>query len=270
MLTPRVLFLPSTPTLLIDERRGTFTDMLAAFAEQARRFEDDEAEAIAIVTSRWIGTGLFHADDSRRHTSLIDLPGFGVEPRYDCPGEPALARALVERGRRAGLAVAPARRGADTGVTVPLQLLTSGSRLPVVPISLSDAPAVAHRRWGAALRDALETWSTRVAFVVTGPLTFSEHDFNLRREVAEDRDLDARALDALKGKWRGLGGSRLPAKSHPEANWTHLEVLRGFLGADVAGRVCAYEALPGIGAALAEFPLETGVAAPGATQPPAS
>ena len=83
MLTPRVLFLPSTPTLLIDERRGTFTDMLAAFAEQARRFEDDEAEAIAIVTSRWIGTGLFHADDSRRHTSLIDLPGFGVRLRAD-------------------------------------------------------------------------------------------------------------------------------------------------------------------------------------------
>ncbi len=266
MLTPRVLLLPSTPTLLIDERRGTFTDMLAAYAEQARRFEEEAAEAIAIVTSRWIGTGLFHADDSRRHTSLIDLPGFGVEPRYDCAGEPSLARALVGRGRRAGLAVSPARRGADTGVSIPLQLLTGGNRLPVVPISVSDARADEHRRWGAALREALEAWSARVAFVVSGPLTFSEHDFNLRREVAEDRDLDARALDALgKGRWNGIAG-KTPAKSHPEANWMHLEVLRGFLGADLAGRVCAYEALPGIGSALAEFTIEEATPAP----PPAS
>jgi len=269
MLTPRVLLLPSTPTLLIDERRGTLTDMLAAYGEQARRFEEEDAEAIAIVTSRWIGTGLFHADDARRHTSLIDLPGFGVEPRYDCPGEPALARALVERGRRAGLAVAPARRGADTGVSVPLQLLAGGSRLPVVPISLSDARGEDHRRWGAALRDALEAWSARVAFVVSGPLTFSEHDFNLRREVAEDRDLDARALDALaKGEWSGLTRKHPAAKSHPEANWMHLEVLRGFLGGDLAGRVCAYEALPGIGAALAEFTIEA--AAPAPPPPPGS
>lgn len=262
MLTPRVLLLPSAPTLLIDERRGTLTDMLAAFADQARRFEEDAPEAIVIVTSRWVGTGLFHADDAKRHASVIDLPGFGVEPRYDCPGEPALARAIVERGLRAGLPSAPARRGADTGVSVPLQLLTGGSRVPVVPVSLADRGAGDHRRWGACLRDALDAWSARVTFVVSGTLTFSEHDFNLRREIPADRDLDARALDALKqGKWSALEG-KPAAKSHPEAGWRHLEVLRGFLGESRGGRVLAYEALPGIGAALAEFPLEATAAAP--------
>jgi len=273
MLTRRVLLAPSTPTLLIDERRGDFTDMLAAFAEQSRLFEEDAPDAVVVVTSRWIGTGLFHVDDAKRHTSLIDLPGFGVEPRYDCAGDPALARTLVRAGRRAKLPVAVARRGADTGVSVPLHLLTGGNRLPVVPVSLSDVPGDAHRRWGAVLRDALEASETRVAFVVSGPLTFSEHDFNLKREIAEDRDLDARALDALKhGAWDGLGetGARPAPRAHPEAGWRHLEVLRGFLGTDATGRVCAYEALPGIGAALAEFGIAAPVGAPNTSEPPAS
>ena len=262
MLLPRVLLLPSTPTLLIDERRGTFTDMLAAFADQARRFEEDTPEAIVIVTSRWLGGGLFYVDDAKRHTSVIDLPGFGVEPRYDCPGEPALARAIVKQGRRAGLPSAVAHRGADTGVSVPLQLLTGGNRVPVVPVSLADLGPTEHRRWGASLRETLDAWSARVAFVVSGTLTFSEHDFNLRREIPADRDLDARALDALKdGKWSAIEG-KPAAKSHPDAGWRHLEVLRGFLGDHRGGRVLAYEALPGIGAALAEFTLETAAAAP--------
>ena len=145
MLLPRVLLLPSTPTLLIDERRGTLTDMLAAFADQARRFDEDIPEAIVIVTSRWLGGGLFHADDSKRHTSVIDLPGFGVEPRYDGPGEPALARAIVKQGRCAGLPSAVAHRGADTGVSVSSRTSRhTGTRVRVA----------ARRAWAARSRNS--------------------------------------------------------------------------------------------------------------------
>ncbi len=256
MLTSRALLVPSVPTLLIDERRGTPTAMLAAFAEQAARLAGDVPDAIVVVTSRWISAGAFQVDDAPRHESLIDLPGFGVEPRYDGAGAPPLARALLDEARRTRVRAASARRGADTGVSVPLHFLAGSRRARVVPVSVAGAPREAHRAWGACLRRALEAWKARAAFVVSGAITFSEHEFNLRRETPEARALEERALEAMRsGAWDGLAALEGPHPEHvrPEAGLLHLEVLRGFLGGDAAGRVCAYETLPGIGAALVEF-----------------
>jgi aromatic ring-opening dioxygenase catalytic subunit (LigB family) len=258
MLTAHTLLVPSTPTLLIDERRGTATPMLAAFAEQAGRLATESPDAFVVVTSRWRSAGAFLVDAGRAHTSRIDQPGFGVEPRYDCPGEPALAQAILDEATRARVRAAAGRRGADTGVTVPMHLLAGGRRVPVVPVSVSDASAEAHREWGACLRRSLASWKTRVAFLVSGAITYDQHSFNLKREIAEDRDLDAVALAAFQsGEWERIAAlvRKHPARSHPEVGWKHLEVRRGFLLGDAAGRVREYETLPGIGAALAEFEL---------------
>ena len=74
MLIPRALLVPSSPTLLIDERRGDSTVMLTALVEQAARFEADQPEVIVVVTSRWTSGAAFQVDDAKRHTSLIDMP----------------------------------------------------------------------------------------------------------------------------------------------------------------------------------------------------
>lgn len=265
MLTSRALLVPSVPTLLIDERRGTSTPMLAAFAEQAARLADDSPDAIVVVTSRWISPGAFQVDDSPRHQSLIDLPGFGVEPRYDCMGESTLARAILDEARRTRVRAAAARRGADTGVTVPLHFLAGTRHRRVVPVSVASATRDDHRAWGSCLRRALAAWKGRAAFVVSGAITFSEHEFNLKRETPEARQLEERALEAMRtGEWDGLAAleDRAVERVQPEAGLLHLEVLRGFLHGDAAGRVCAYETLPGIGAALVEFMIEASVEVP--------
>jgi hypothetical protein len=49
-------------------------------------------------------------------------------------------------------------------------------------------------------------------------------------------------------------------RAHPEVELRHLEILRGFLGADVIGQVRSYESAPGVGAALVEFELEEAIA----------
>lgn len=264
MLTSRALLVPSLPTLLIDEQRGTPTEMLAALAAEAAELEAERPEAFVVVSSRWISAGAFHADDAREHRSLIDLPGFGVEPRYDCSGAPALAHAIVEQARRAGLRASAARRGVDTGASVPLHFLARTRRASVVPASLSSATSDEHRRWGACLRKALAAWKTRVAFVVSGGLTFNPHEFNLKRGNPQTRELDERVLEALRrGDW-----GQLPALEHDrdertpaEAGWRHLEVLRGFLSRDLTGEVRAYESLPGFGAALIRFEIAAEVIA---------
>ena len=259
MLTSRALLLPSVPTMLIDEQRGDFTEMIEAVTAAGERLASEKPDALVALSARWVSTGPFHADDAREHRSVIDLPGFGVEPRYDCPGLPELARALVKDATRAGVRAACAQRGTDTALSVPLHFLVRGRRLPVVPLSLADAPRAMHRAWGESIRHTLEKRPERLAFVAGGALAFNLHAFNLRRDLDEARELDERVLESLRtGKWSALAELDPPLleKAQPEAELRHLEVLRGFLLGDVRGRVLEHETSPGLGTALVEFPLD--------------
>ncbi len=273
MLTARVLLAPSISTLLMDQHRGHRTEMLEAYAVAARRLEIEAPSAIVALSARWEAPGPFLADAGRRHTTLTDYHGFGVEVRYDCHGAPALARAIVESARAAGVRAAITARGVDSGVSVPLHFLASRRLYPVVPVSLSRSTAAGHRAWGAALRRTLDAWPERVAFVVGGMLSHNVHAWNLKRETPEAQSFDGRVLEHLKaGRWDELGGlePRLREKALPEANLMHLEVLRGFLGGDLGGTLQCYEPGPGVGAALVEFLVGEPAAPPVTTEPAAA
>ena len=268
MLISRALLVPHLPTLLVDEHRGHQTPMLEALRELAERLQAERPEIIVVVSARWDSDGPFHVDVGRRHGTLTDYPGFGVEVRYDCPGHPALARALVEAGQKAGVHVGESKRGVDSGVTVPLHFLMPRRHVPVVPLSLARRPASECRAWGAVIQRVLAARPERVAFVVGGLLSHATHDWNLRRDVPEARDFDEHALRALRnGAWDDLraGDPLMVERAQPEAGLRHLELLRGFLAADVPGQVRCYEAAPGVGAALVEFevPGAVGAAAEG-------
>jgi len=256
VLTSRALLVPILPTLLVDEHRHHRTEMLAALAEHSRRLRAEEPAAVVALSARWISEGPFLVDASRRHRTLTDDPGFGVEVRYDCPGHPGLAKALVEAGARAGARVAFASRGVDSGVTVPLHFLLPSRAVPVVPLSLAQRTPAECRAWGTALRRALESRAERIAFVVGGLLSHNRHAWNLGRDVPESRAFDGRMLAALReGAWESLR-HREPGdeeRAQPQSGLRHLEVLRGFLDRDVAGEVACYEASTGVGAALIEF-----------------
>lgn len=259
MLTSRALLAPSVPTLLIDEQRGDFTEMIEALTEAADALAAEQPAAIVALSARWRSPGPFHADASARHRTIIDLPGWGVEPRYDCVGHPALARAILDCAVKRGVRAGASRHGADTGVSIPLHFLAREKRAPIVPVSLSaEGSREEHRAWGEAIRTALHDWPDPVAFVVGGALTFNEHAFNLRRDMAESLEVDEAILRALtSGAWGELAklDPKMREKARPEADLLHLEVLRGFLYVDSPGRLLAYETSPGIGTALVEFPL---------------
>jgi len=256
MLTSYALLAPVLPTLLVDEHRRHFTEMLTALGEASQRLYAETPAAIVVLSARWNAPGPFRVDAGRRHTTITDYADLGVEARHDCPGNPALARALVEAGMRDGVHVAAATRGVDSGVTVPMHFLTPRPRLPVVPLSLPPRAAAECRAWGGSIRRALAAWPERAAFVVGGGLSRNEHAWNLKRDVPEARAFDEWALGALqRGAWSEVSARdpALSAKAQPEAGLLHLEVLRGFLGDDVRGTLLCYESGPGVGAALMEF-----------------
>jgi aromatic ring-opening dioxygenase catalytic subunit (LigB family) len=258
MLTSRVFLVPHLVTLLLDEHRGHSTEMLGALAEAGAAFRAEGPEIIVALSARWEVEGPFLVGAAPRHRTITDYSGFGVEVRYDCPGHPALARALVEAGLRAGLRVATTDHGVDSGVSVPLHFLHPSGNVPVVPLSLAPFEAAECRRWGGVIRRVVASRAERVAFVVGGMLSNDEHAWSLKRDVPEAGEFDAATLELLKtGRWSELppGDGARAVRAKPQANLRHLEVLRGFLGADVSGTVRCYESAPGVGAALVEFDL---------------
>lgn len=259
MLTSHAYLLPSVPTMLIDEQRGDVTEMIEALSASGERLAAEKPDAIVALSPRWVSPGPFAVDDSRQLRSVIDLPGFGVEPRYDCAGDPALARLLVDQVNKTGVRATVSRRGIDSSAAIPLHFFARARWAPVVPVSIGEGTREEHRAWGAALRHALTAWEGKAAFVVGGALSWSVHDFNLRREVPDGLDLDQRVLSILRrGDWSELEEAVETAgkRAAPEAQLLHLEVLRGFLMLEhVPGDVLEYETSPGISTVLVEYPL---------------
>ncbi|MBK7366944.1 MAG: hypothetical protein IPJ04_03290 [Candidatus Eisenbacteria bacterium] len=168
MLTTRAYFLPAVPTMLIDEQRGDVTEMIEALVASGERLAAEDPDVIVALSPRWVSPGPFGVDDAREHRSMVDLPTFGVEPRYDCPGHQLLARAIVEFANKAGVRSAIARHGADSAVSIPLHFFARGRRMPVVPVSIGEGSREEHRAWGTAIRYALQAWQGKSAFVVGG------------------------------------------------------------------------------------------------------
>src|SRR5262252_10320890 len=256
MLTSRALLVPHLPTLVVDQHRRHQTPMLDALRREAERLAEEKPAALVVLSARWISPGPFQVDAGRRHRTLTDYAGFGVEVRYDCDGHPSLARALVDAGARAHVRVGPAERGVDSGATVPLHFLVPTKTLPVVPLSVALRPSAECRAWGEVIRRVIAARPEPIALVVGGLLSNDAHSWGLRREVPEARTLDDHALKALaSGAWDRLAplDPQVVERAHPEAGLRHLEILRGALGRDAPGQVLCYEPAPGIGAALVAF-----------------
>jgi hypothetical protein len=79
--------------------------MLDALAQSGAWLAAESPDAVVALSARWLSDGPFLVDIGKRHRTLTDYSGFGVEVRYDCAGLPALARALVDEGTRLDIRV---------------------------------------------------------------------------------------------------------------------------------------------------------------------
>jgi aromatic ring-opening dioxygenase catalytic subunit (LigB family) len=258
MLISHTLLVPHLPTLMIDDQRGHHAGMVGALRAASERLFEEMPAALVVMSARWGTPGPFMVDAAAQHDLPVASGGFNVGGRYRGPGQPALAKALVSAGTREGLRVVALTRRMDTGIAVPMHFLVPSRDLPVVPLSIVNQTPEECRRWGLAIRHALAAWPERVAFIVSGLLTFNLHAWTLRRELPEGLDFDQRTIEALElGHWDALAryDEKTLERIRPEAGLRHLEVLRGFLGEDVKGTLRCYESSPGVGAALIEFPV---------------
>ncbi|MBO0906484.1 DODA-type extradiol aromatic ring-opening family dioxygenase [Jiella sonneratiae] len=112
--------------------------------------------AIVVASAHFEATGRVLVTGDAAPETIHDFGGFAPElyaMRYGAPGDPALAAAIVEALRAAGLAAAAAGgRGFDHGAWVPLALAYPEATIPVVEVSVHPAADAAyHLRLGRAL-----------------------------------------------------------------------------------------------------------------------
>jgi 4,5-DOPA dioxygenase extradiol len=127
-----------------------------AYAQYLKRLgEGLTPEAIVVFSAHWTARGQW-VNGAERPPLLYDFSGFpdalyGLD--YPAPGDPALARRIVERLEVAGVEVrTEAERGWDHGVWVLLRLMFPAANIPVVEMSVDPRLSPAQQyATGAAL-----------------------------------------------------------------------------------------------------------------------
>ncbi len=169
------LYAPNAPNLIAPEvfgNAGRETVAALRALDLRNRFRPD---TILVASPHWISRGPFLVQASVRPKQIYDFGGFPrklSEVRYAPPGDPELARILVEESKRRHLDVeATADWGLDHGAWATLMNLVPEADIPVVALSIAPLPAEEHLAWGEAIGAAAAKSEKRIAFVSTGSIT---------------------------------------------------------------------------------------------------
>ncbi len=199
------LFAPNAPNLIDPQAFGGVghdtVRALRALDVPARIRPD----AILVATPHWVTPG-FLVQASPRPRQIYDFSGFPrslYAVKYEPPGDPVLARALVDEGRRHHLDVeATTDHGLDHGAWAPLLHISPGAKVPLVPLSVTYLPPEDHMAWGEAIAAALAKTDKRVAFVSTGSITHRLDRFGMSQteEWLEGAEIEKEMVELLLAK----------------------------------------------------------------------
>jgi len=150
MSFPALFVSHGAPTVALED--DDYTQALEAWAR-----DQPAPRAAVVVSAHWEARGPVRVNVAAHPPLIYDFSGFPpplYRLTYDAPGDPALAREVLEMLKAAGLDPASeGERGWDHGVWVPLRRLFPAADVPVVEVSLPvpRTPALV-MRIGEALR----------------------------------------------------------------------------------------------------------------------
>ena len=184
---------------------------LGATAEMRRRLEAARPDVLVMFSNdhllNWPMNNMpeYTVGIAAEHTGPADWfdEWLGME-KYRVPGEPGLARFIVNEGARRGLALAHlgAEMQFDDGISVPTHYLNPDARFRLIPVTMNctvpPIPRPERAYWvGVVLREVIRAYPAplRVAVVATGGLS---HEPGGPRYFWVDEEFDRWFLDLLK------------------------------------------------------------------------
>ena len=211
-------------------------------------------DVIVLASTHWMPRDGFFIDDGAAHEDGCDRSYKGVEPQlFSFPGDPELAGLTAFLAGEVDLPVRRLHRVAqEHAVWVPIHLICGEANIPVVPCSIWwRGPREAHRRFGEVIAEAVRRLGRKALFVASGGLSHT-FDFSQPPEyvVPAGERFDKMVIEWLKNGDHGALSS-MPEDAfetwNPEGRAGHIYMLRGALGADVAGQLLCYQGSNGTG-----------------------
>lgn len=253
---------PHTPDLLSSFRTGVDRPLLEAFQAFQAWLSKDRIPLRAIIafTPGWQTRNIILVDNRKDLESSVDYAGFGVELRFDPPGDPEISGLIMDALRAERIPIAPGVHGIDHAISVPLFFLTPDASVPVVPISQPLNQTRYVRVLGQSLRRMSPKGHGRILVLMSG--VYSQNEKIMARGI-EDPLLDP-YLAALE---RILEGAEVPDplaisremidRADPPGRLREIHLLNG-LGVS-GGHVWGKERLLGLAQYLVSFgPFEMG------------
>lgn len=257
------LFVPNAPNLIdpsVFGGAGRETVRALVDLDLGERVRPD---AVVVITPHFHSGEGWAVQGSARPPCVHDFSGFPpalFRVRYEPPGHPALAAALVAAGQRHQLPVQLTEAwGLDHGAWAPLLHLLPLANVPVVALSISYRPAAQHLAWGAAVAEGCRSSGLRVAVIGTGSILHRLDRFSLAHAAVwpEGAKLEREVVElALTGDVAGLLGFDRAAwaELEPEGELAPLFTVLGALGTSFRGRLVSTGQVGGAaGLSILEF-----------------
>ena len=182
-----------------------------------QRCRDLDVDTLVVLDVHWLVNAGYHVNCNARFAGCYtsnELPHFIKDMDYAYRGDPALGRRIAECASAAGVATRAheiASLELEYGTLVPMRYMNGDDRFKVVSVaawcawhSLDDS-----RRFGAALRQAIEQGDGRVAVLASGSLSHRFNDNNspeaAMHQISREfyRQVDLRVVDLWRqGDWK--------------------------------------------------------------------
>ena len=266
------------PSLLISEREGPLKGRrdaaIASLREIGQRARDRGADTFMVFDTHWISNFGFHLNANARHRGLYtshEAPHMIQDLRYDYPGNPDLADLIADEAHKHDVDVIAHKVPTlplEYGTIVPMRYMNADGALRVVSAASPIFASVDdNRRFGEAVRRAIDRSNTKVAVLASGSLS---HKLVSNKEVGDgqwdvmssefNRQMDLRVLELWKERRYGEFVRMLPdycTKCNGEALMADTAMLFGLLGWDAyngqAEQLCDYFPSSGSGQVNVEF-----------------
>ncbi|RBL86800.1 3,4-dihydroxyphenylacetate 2,3-dioxygenase [Streptomyces cavourensis] len=182
-----------------------------------QRCRDLDVDTLVVLDVHWLVNAGYHVNCNERFSGCYtsnELPHFIKDMDYAYRGDPALGRRIADCASAAGVATRAheiASLELEYGTLVPMRYMNGDDRFKVVSVAawcawhaLDDS-----RRFGAALRQAIEQGDSRVAVLASGSLSHRFNDNNspeaAMHQISREfyRQVDLRVVELWRqGDWK--------------------------------------------------------------------
>lgn len=257
------------------EHAGIRSGAIEGLRELGRRATERRVETFLVLDVHWIVNQGFHINANESATGVFtshELPHMLSGLHYDYSGDPELAEGIAAAATERGLGAVAQRvegLGFEYGTLIPMRHMNRELGARVVPLAANAYASVdEHRRFGEAIRAAIEAADRRVAFLASGSLSHQFWPNAVSKQGLDtvntefNRQVDLRVLELWQAGEVETFLAMLPEyieRCHGEVGMADTATLFGVLGWDrYRGRaelIGEYFGSSGTGQCNVEFPV---------------